>query len=336
ADINLGGAAGNRYNVKGAVSRTTTTDTISGSGTSTSPVIIRGYGTVIGDGNQGRTSANGDLVTTNMPAVTYTSGRLTVTGAWVIVESLNVTGAANASTLSVGTDNVVKGCKAVNSGTGAGAIALSSNGLRSVLFDNDAQLTGGSGGAAALQHTGASGRVLNNRVKSGQAVGIICQSTPAVVGNVIFVQTGLGISVNSTAGSPLIYGNTVVGGTTDGIDIVTGTTGLQCIVNNIITDNGGYAADLNSTAVAGFFAYNRTRDNTSGAINLGTDWAAATSYGHVTSGAGTSDYTNAAGNDYTLISTSPAKGAGWFSYMDIGALQRQESASGGGGFIIGG
>jgi hypothetical protein len=107
-------------------------------------------------------------------------------------------------------------------------------------------LTGASGGAAALQHTGASGKVLNNRVKGGQAVGILCQSTTAVVGNVIFNSGGLNISMNSTAGSPLIYGNTVVGGTTDGIDILTGTTGLQCVVNNIITDNGGYAVDANN------------------------------------------------------------------------------------------
>jgi hypothetical protein len=74
-DINAGSKAGNRYNVikgAGAIARTTTTDTISGSGSATSPIIIRGYNSGITDGFQGRAASGGALVTTNMPVITYT------------------------------------------------------------------------------------------------------------------------------------------------------------------------------------------------------------------------------------------------------------------------
>jgi hypothetical protein len=106
---------------------------------------------------------------------------------------------------------------------------------------------------------------------------------------------------------------------------------LQCIVNNMITDNGGYGIDGVEAAKAVFAAYNRTRDNTSGADNLATDWLAATKYGHVTTdtGGASTDYTNSGSNDYTLISASPAKGVGIWPYRDIGALQRQESGGSG-------
>jgi len=90
-----GGSAGIRYNVKGAVSRTTTTQTISGGGTATSPLVIRGYTTTIGDGYLGRTNGSGPLITTNMPGISYTTGTLTVSATLTIIESLNITGARN-------------------------------------------------------------------------------------------------------------------------------------------------------------------------------------------------------------------------------------------------
>jgi len=335
-DINLGGKAGNRYNYKGSVSRTTNTDTLTGDGTSTSPVIIRGYATTIGDGFQGRTSSNGALVTTNLPTVSYTTGRFNASGSdFILYESLSLTSAATGPTLQTGSSCAVKSCVIVNSGTNASSAGITP-GAFNVIFDCDVSLTGASGGLAAINISGSGTRAIANRATGGTSIGISAPARAAIVDNLVYASTGIGISIAITNTEVLVYGNTVVGGSGDGIDNITGSIVLQAIVNNMITDNGGYGIDGVAAGNAIFAAYNRTRDNTSGADNSATDWLAATKYGHVTTdtGGAETDYTNAGSNDYTLISASPAKAAGWWPYRDIGGLQREEPASGGGGTTI--
>jgi hypothetical protein len=323
------------------MARTTTTDTISRSGSSTSPIIIRGYAAAIGDGYQGRTSNNASLVTTNLPSITYTSGRLPISGSWIILESLSISGAGNIATVTVSVDGAITRCVVANSSTGVSANAIGAS-ARCVIFDNDLSLTGGSGGMATVNLANASTvRICGNRITGGPAPGITATtSASAIVDNVIYSSGGAGIVYTNTGGAATVYGNTIVSGSSDGIDIVTGSTVLQFAANNMITDNGGYGIDANSAAVAVFAAFNRTRDNTSGAENLATDWLAATKYGHVTTDTGgpETDYTNAGSADYTLISGSPAKGVGHFNYRDMGALQRQETGGSGGGSqrVIGG
>jgi hypothetical protein len=109
----------------------------------------------------------------------------------------------------------------------------------------------------------------------------------------------------------------------------------QLVIGNHITDSTGWGIDCGydgTAQLAGIFIANRTRDNASGAINGFDDWATGTSIGHVTTDTGgpETDYTDAGSNDYTLISAAPAKGVGLVPYMDIGGLQRQEPAGGGG------
>jgi hypothetical protein len=175
-DINAGGKAGNRYNVKGTISRTTTTDTITGDGTATSPIIIRGYSSVIGDGYQGRSGSNGALVTTNLPAITYTTGRLNASGAdFIIWESLSISGAPSNPLLMIGADCAVTRCVIVNSSTNASAIGLTLA-ARAVVIDNDISLTGGSGGSAAI-NSSTSARILANRINGGPAAGILIHTT---------------------------------------------------------------------------------------------------------------------------------------------------------------
>lgn len=331
-DINAGSKAGNRYNVikgAGAIARTTTTDTISGSGSSTSPIIIRGYTTTITDGYQGRTSNNAALITTTFAVVTYTTGRLSITGSWIITECLDITSAASAATLTGSPNGAVTRCKATNSGTNGSAAGITTS-SNTIVYDNDAFMTGASGGNAAI--VGAAGaRVACNRVTATACIGITTPNGVAVVvDNLIYACGGIGISKISTGSISFIHGNTVVGGGGDGIDIVTGSTVLDMITNNMITDNTGNGIDGVSAANAIFASHNRTRDN-SAADNSATDWLAATKYSQVTTdtGGASTDYTNTAGADYTLISASPAKGVGLFNFRDIGALQRQEPSSGG-------
>ena len=332
-DINAGGKAGNRYNVKddGTYSRTTTLDTISGSGSSTSPIIIRGYASSITDGYQGRT-AGGGLVTTNMPSITYSSGRLNVSGNWLILESLQVSATGvNAGAATIADNDVAVRCVFSNSNTAGSSRGLTATGSRCIVFDNDISFTGASGGGSALNAEALSARIIANRINGGVAPGILIASSAVALFNTVFSGT-IPISMQTTSGSPCIVFNTCVSGSGDGIDIVSGTTGLQCIIGNMITDNGGYGVDLNNAAVAAFIAYNRTRDNTSGAINLGTDWVSATSYGEVTTdtGGASTDYVDAGSNDYRLIAASPATSAAQPASASIGALQRDQTGSGGG------
>lgn len=331
--INAGGTAGNRYNVLGPISRGAT-DTISGSGTATSPVIVRGYLTTIGDGYLGRTNGNGPLITTNMAAITYASTfLLSITGSWILVESLNVVGTVNGRLALLTADSAITRCVVDNANTGANAVAIALS-TRSTAFNCDATLSGGSGGTAAIDAIGSGGRAVCCRVNGGPAIGIRLNTTRShAVDNLIFACAGLGLSIATTGFEGVIHGNTIADGSSDGLDIVTGTTGLVVVTNNLITDNIGYGIDGVSSANAIFAANNRMDRNSGGATNMATDWLAATSYNHeLTSVLVGAEYTDHAARDYRLVSTSPAKGAGMFAYRDVGALQREEAAGG----VVGG
>lgn len=329
---------GERFNIDADSTYTlSATETWANSGTSTSPIIIRGYKSSITDGYQGRTNDNGALVTTNMPTLAFGSTfRISHTGAWLIAESLNVTGSCSNYVITSAVDSAWVRCKVTNSSTNAAAGCVTlGNAARSIVYDCDLLLDGASGGAYAILANQASTRMIANRINvvSSAAVGAGLASSAVFLNNTIYGSGGVGISTTSTSGAPTIVGNTIVGCGGDGIDIVTGTTALQSIIGNMITDNTGNGIDMVSAANAGFLAYNRLRDN-SASINSGTDWVTATSYGHVdsgTTGDTSTDYENYAGNDFRLKATSPATSAGSPAKASIGANQRDQTSSGGGG-----
>lgn len=322
-------AAGDRVNVlAGTYSRTSSGDALTNAGTATSPIIIRGYTTTPGDGYQGRTNTNGPLITTNMPLIQYTTGKWTGTQAFIIFDSLNFTSAATTSptTLASGADCLVIHCQVKATGSNAGANALSL-GARAIGFDCDVENTNATS-SVAVAVSGINSVLDSCRVKNASSTNAAVGnfgSAVVIYGNVIYSSAANGINVATTS-TAFIRNNTIVSNTGAGVNIASATTGNQKIIGNMITDNGAAGIEMNSTGNAAFLAYNRTRDNSS-AVNNGGDWTTATTLNHVTSGAGTSDYTNAGSQDYSLISTSPAKAANFQAYSDIGALQRQEAGA---------
>jgi len=331
-------AAGDRYNIRTGTYSLSATDTWTNDGTSASPIVFRGFSSTIGDlDTQGRTGGNGALDTTNYPVISYTAtNRLNASGsAFCIFQNLSLTvagaGVSN-PVLATSATGVCIQCSATNPSTNASAQGISTV----VAINCDGALTGGSGGSCAIA---VSASAIACRVVQSQADGIRnSSSTGLVYGCTVANCGGDGIKFTSTTVSAILHaiGNTVDDCTGNAISVAsTAFTGLTLIaVNNHVTDSGanGFYSNYDGTAqIAGCFLNNRTRTNTTAAINGFDDWAAATTIGHVTSGStDADDFTNAGSNDYSLISASASKGVGLLPYLDIGALQRQESASGGG------
>ena len=318
-------------------SRTTTTDSWANGGSATSPVVIRGCDSSGNPAYAGRTNGNGALITTNFASITYTTGRLVLTS-WVILEGITITTSASNAAVSVGTDGVIMRCSVTNSSTNASAVGIGASSVsRSVVFDNDVFMTGASGGAAGINtNAGTAVRIRYNRVKvtSATAPGIALYVSSSAIKNTVYGSGGIGIYVASSAWSGTIEDNTIVGCGGDGINVITGLTGLGFITGNMVTDNTGDGIDMVSTSNPTFAAHNRTRDNAAGYANTG-DWLTATKYGDVTTdtGGASTDYTDSGANDYSLIAASPATSAGIPAYASIGALQRSQTGSGGGGLF---
>lgn len=361
-------AAGDVFKIinTGTASRTTTTDTLVNGGTTTSPVTIEGVDSSGNSFEPSRTNGNGALITTNMPVLSYTTGRVNITGAAIVLKNLNIQTANSAVSVTMkDLSTTLIGCSLTNSSTNAAASCTSVLGGK--VINCDLSLTGGTNGNVCVTSSTSGGQLIGCRIKGGNVKAVdVGGGAPTIAGCVIFGSAGMGIAVTSTSASPSIYGNTIVGNTGDGIDIVTGSTAYQSIFNNLITDNGGYGIDGVSAANAIVAAYNRIDRNTSGATNLATDWLAATNIGNNTtnladtSTPGDNEYVTPGSNDYRLKTASYAKGVGLLPYADIGACQRQEnypaaadvktgvtygpnnestgsySASGGGAIVIGG
>jgi len=140
----------------------------------------------------------------------------------------------------------------------------------------------------------------------------------------------------SSADRVLIVGNSIQGNTGSGF-YVASAVGMIELINNILSGNGAYGVNMPSGAdsITVRNSNNAYYNNTSGARN--------------NLSAGTSDvtlsgdpFTNAAGGDFTLNSTSGAgascRAAADPAYLDIGALQHQDAGGGSvtGALVIGG
>ncbi len=331
--INAGTELGSRCVLAGTYTRAAT-DSITTNGSAVSPIIIRGYTTTIGDGYLGRTNTNGALILTNMPVIAYNSAFHHTFGNFMILESLSFTGLYSGALVTTGGDAIMRGCKVVNSSTNVGAQAITTA-SRVLLLDCDVELNGASGGSAAIAATtSANLRVVGCRIKGGPALGIsVSTGSIILMGNTIFAGTGNQVVGLVTGSGVTAFYNTIVGGGADGVNFLTGTTSLQCLVGNMFTDNTGFGVNSAGATMAIVGSYNRFRSNTAGPKNNAADWFTTTAWGEVTSTTG--DYVTP-GSDYRLLSTSPAAGAALPQSASMGALQLPATSGGGGGSGING
>lgn len=335
-------AAGDRYNIKAGTYSSLSAANWTATGTPASPIILRGYNSTIGDlDTQGRTSGNQALDTTNFPALNFSQGEYfrADNTTCVVFQNLNITiggtGRSGAG-MTTGITCVIFRCKVTNPSTNGSANGITA--YSGAVIDCDAVLSGGSGTACGITANDYC-HYINNRVVTCPSVGIIVTGGRAVCrGNVVANCGSHGIQyTDSSTTNPMVFiGNTVYGCGGSGIYLGSYAYAQTFVfIDNHLTDNTRYAIECaySGTAnVGGAFYNNRTRDNGLGAYLGFADWVTGTNTGAVTTdtGGAATDYTAAGSNDFTLISAAPGKAVGLMPYMDIGALQRQESASGGG------
>lgn len=321
-------AAGQRINVKAGTYANTTTDrTFGAAGSTTAPIWWRGYNTAIGD-------LDADF-TTAKPAITFTTGGFLVTAAHQMFSNFNISGARTAGPQvnASGGNLRFHRCRIENTGGNAASNAIS------VVTNVDTEIT-----SSWLKAGSSATRVINMNVNSkvigcvfeggGHAVDVTAAIFAIVVGNVMDNNGGHGLLANTAGVRLLILSNSIYSPGTDGIRVSAIPT-LCLVANNIFE---GCAVGINNSTGTNMNLISRHHN---AFYNSGTSNEAgfgdAPAFNEIQEVA--SPFTNAAGHDFSLLSTSLSRAAGmpglfesqsYTSYLDIGAVQRQEPAGGGG------
>lgn len=329
--------AGKRYNVKSGSYTSSDTGGMVVSGgapTAAAPCMIRGYNTTIGDlAANGRTGGTGALVTTNFPTITYSSTGFLTTAAFTILQNVTVDAVVNSNTLLTGNQNIIYRCNIRNThGTGAATMAVyTSNSYSSVI---DCDLYNNSVNTAAFVVSCDRGHLIHCRVEgaggTNSAAGVSAVTFASIIGNQIFnVSAGV-----QHAFFTVIYGNsfrnvadTVIKSTADA---------TLPVINNVAWGDGSTNFYAGVTSIRPVFLSNNAFGNRGATADTNKgDWF---EQNVVTL---TADPFVSA-TDLKLNATSgggaDAKVAGMWPYEDIGAVQADPGASGGGSSqrVIGG
>lgn len=320
--------AGYKYLIKtGTYARTTSSISLSGDGTTTSPIVIEGFNTTEGDlYAQGRTTA-GPLDTTNFPEITFTSGIFDATGAqFLVMNCLRITSAASNYTLSTTARFTGRRLAITNTGTNSASNCVSLASSDTSLIDCDL-LSTAAGGTSCLRSTADDALINKCRIKCPAGNGILTRSRSLIIGNTIYECGANGIATDNISAATRVVNNTIVNCTSDGIELITGTTGSLLAINNHITGNGAWGIEFNTSTCMKILGRNRFRDNTSGEVNGGGDWEEGAGLDNITTDSDDpTEFVDSSTDDYRLSSAALAFGLG------IGAGDGPASGSGGWGF----
>lgn len=318
-NFNTRAAGGYKYipmSIGGAFSNGTTTTTLTGDGTTTSPLIIEGCYQTEGDLlAQGFTATGLDV--TNFPTVSYTgtTARFNAVGAaHAVVRCLSITSAASNPTVAIShTGAALDSCYVKNTGTNS----LSSCVTGGIVVSNCDIETASTGAAAAIIGTANDGLVQGNRIKCtpGSGLSITTNYTTTAHRN-LFVGCTRGIG--STGNVLLTLLDNTINACTTGIDVHSSTTQYVRICGNSIT-NSTTGIHFNGATCLKMMQRNRFRNNTTD-VNGGGDWEEATSVGNVTGGSDAADWTSSNLGDYTLLTTAPGVAAGTGYRNPMGAF----------------
>lgn len=336
SDINTP-RTGYRYNVKSGTYSVSSTTMLTGDGSTTSPNIIQGFSSTIGDAVRGRTSG-GELDESLMPAIEFASTHyLALTGSdYLQIRGLKITGDRNGALVHVQTGAVVDGNVVTNASTGSSAVGvLAAVGTSSVL-NNDVTMSSGHASSIGISSVGT---VMYNRVSmpaSGTAIAITNNNGKPVAFNTLIDGT-TGITKLTVGAEFTCFNNTIYGCSGDGIDIITSSTALCYVFNNLIVDCGGYGVDFNTSTCMKLLFNNRFRDCAGGNYNGEGDYGTAGKHGDVTTDTGgpETDFVDYASGDFALLSGSPGYHTAIGYLLHIGANGVPLSGGGGGSLIDG-
>lgn len=331
-DINTPHAA-YKYLVKaGTYARTTSSVTLTGDGTPTSPIVIEGFNTTEGDlYAQGR-SSGGALDTTNFPEITFTTGFLNANGAnYLVIACIKLSGApANAVLVATSRFQGRRLHVTNTNSSSASGTGISLGSIESTLIDCDVLTTSG-GGTNAIRSLSSNNVISGCRAKCPAGTGILIRSSTTVRGCTIYECGTHGVATDNVPSNPIIMDNTIVNCSSNGIDIIASSTAIHVITGNHITGCGGYGIEFNASTCVKTLGWNRFRDNTSGNINGTDDWTEDTICIQITSDdSDADDFTDQTTDDYSLKSTAAGhfKNIGYLK--NIGANGTPAATSGGG------
>lgn len=303
------------------------------SGTTSAPIVWRGYNSTIGDLDDLGRSADGTLNVTNFPVLTITG--VLVLGANQVLQNFDVTGALS-STLLGGNANdnwsVVR-CKITNTQNNASARCLiGDNGC--TLFGSDLYCSGAA--HASVFDTDQEAWIEDCRFRGTSTSALVTVDWATVQHSLFWGNAsavGMVYQSANASGSAALHGNTFYGiGTGVTFPDLTPVT-VHNLTNNHVTDCSKWIDNLHSATatITVIEKYNRIRDVTTPRTGVET-----ITIGEVTTdtGGAATDYVDAGNGNFYLIAGAPGRASG-MGGVDIGAYQ--SAASGGGsGVLIGG
>jgi len=333
---------------------------LSGHSETAGNINMRRSGTLAG----GLITLEGEPNAATRPLYTCNSGNaVTMTGTYLQVRNFNVRKSVSSGggAVATSTNSVVSGMQVLNnSGVKFATFATSSSGC--VIENNYVETVTGVGITVFGEV-----REINNNILTGcgsfaiEVGSFVTTRGVRIRNNIIYGNSSDGIRVSCTNDGAVISPNSIENNvihnnTGDGIEIACSNSQRAymqqlLIANNQVTNNGGFGINFSGASVTdlvlsrlgariinnNFGSAGSSTNNTSGICNLtltltGSDNVEINP-----------QYTNAAGGDFSIGTNTKALGfpltpigaaivAGNRSYVDIGAVQREEPAAGGGGW----